>query len=268
MQETKNSSAEAEYKEYSVPNPLRPYFVCLWSQIISKIEKPFVQVVLPDGCADIVWIDRNPPIVVGPATRPFTEFLPAGCRIIGARFRPGACSCFLRVPASDLQNQQLNLGELWRKNLQQLTEEVQAAETTAQSITILQTALLREMPHLLLIDHMVQAAIARLLEAPTISIRELSKSLGSCERQFLRRFSASVGYGPKILARVARLQQFRSWAVQTSKKPANLAALAYELGFSDQAHMTREIGALSGLSPAQLLAKAATLQTLSHDTGI
>ena len=108
--------------------------------------------------------------------------------------------------------------------------------------------------------------IARLQTAPTTRIRELTGMLDICERQLRRRFSDAVGYGPKMFARIVRLQQFRTFAVQASQKQMNLAALAFDLGYADQAHMTREIGELSGFSPLHLLSVAAVLQTASHET--
>ena len=67
-----------------------------------------------------------------------------------------------------------------------------------------------------------------------------------------RRFRDSVGYGPKTLQRVLRFQRALA-GLRPQHEPADsLAGLAASAGYSDQAHMTREIRALSGLTPVEL----------------
>jgi AraC-like DNA-binding protein len=65
--------------------------------------------------------------------------------------------------------------------------------------------------------------------------------------------AAAVGYGPKTLQRILRFQRFLTLA-QTS---TDLARLALEAGYADQAHLTRECSRLAGLPPAALLAAGA-----------
>jgi methylphosphotriester-DNA--protein-cysteine methyltransferase len=60
----------------------------------------------------------------------------------------------------------------------------------------------------------------------------------------------NVGLTPKTLQRVMRLQVFLEYSSQRH----GLAAASAEAGYADQSHLTREIHALSGLTPARLLA--------------
>jgi len=77
--------------------------------------------------------------------------------------------------------------------------------------------------------------------------------LALSERQLRRRFLDAVGYGPKTLARILRFQRFLALA----KPGENLAALAYEAGYADQAHLTRECRRLGARTPAELVAAGA-----------
>ncbi|SED20274.1 Helix-turn-helix domain-containing protein [Amycolatopsis tolypomycina] len=65
------------------------------------------------------------------------------------------------------------------------------------------------------------------------------------ERRLRRRFVQAVGYGPATYLRVSRFQR----AVALSSRAPNLAALAVAAGYSDQAHLSRECRALTGLTP-------------------
>jgi len=86
-------------------------------------------------------------------------------------------------------------------------------------------------------------------------VERLAAELGIGDRHLRRRFAAAVGYGPKTLHRILRFQFFLRLL---GRGPAtDLARLALEAGYADQAHLTRECGRLSGLAPAALLAAGA-----------
>ncbi|MBI0445139.1 MULTISPECIES: AraC family transcriptional regulator [Deinococcus] len=81
----------------------------------------------------------------------------------------------------------------------------------------------------------------------TARIRTLAEELDLSPRQLERAFREEVGVPAKTLARLIRFEEVhnRLWV-----DPATpLAPLAYELGFSDQAHLTREFRALSHMTP-------------------
>jgi AraC-like DNA-binding protein len=71
---------------------------------------------------------------------------------------------------------------------------------------------------------------------------------GLSQRQVHRRFVDAVGYGPKFLQRVLRLQAFLNGAIEHK----SLGTLTYELGFADQSHLNRETQKLAGRTPRQL----------------
>ena len=95
-------------------------------------------------------------------------------------------------------------------------------------------------------------ATARWLGLPGVRVRAVSERLGLSDRQLLRRFRVAVGYGPKTLDRVLRFQRFLARAGAVATDDESLARLALELGYSDQAHLTRECVRLSGLTPGRL----------------
>jgi len=108
------------------------------------------------------------------------------------------------------------------------------------------------------------ANLIRLIEQHGATpLHELTRTIDISERQLRRRFSRAVGYGIKTFQRITRLQRLRALAVSPLRPALRLSRLAYELGYADQAHMTREIGALAGISPAALLRLAPRLQTSS-----
>lgn len=78
-------------------------------------------------------------------------------------------------------------------------------------------------------------------------VAELASGLGLSPRTLERQFVQEVGIGAKTLARLIRFEAAHNTLNFDPSTP--LAALAYDLGFADQAHLTREFRALGGLTP-------------------
>jgi len=102
----------------------------------------------------------------------------------------------------------------------------------------------------------VNPALLRYLRVVAAEYAEdVAAEIGLSMRQLRRRCHAVVGYGPKTLQRVLRFRRFvaRIDAGPPSGQGAHdLAALAAQVGYADQAHLTRECRALAGLTPAAL----------------
>jgi AraC-like DNA-binding protein len=80
--------------------------------------------------------------------------------------------------------------------------------------------------------------------------------LGLSERHLRRLVLAHTGLEPRTFRRVARFQRFLRLADRAGGPPdGSPAALAARAGYADQAHLSREVRALSGLTPAALLAE-------------
>ena len=100
-------------------------------------------------------------------------------------------------------------------------------------------------------DETVIASLGWLARHPHGSIRQLSRWSGISERQMQRRFSAALGYGPKMFQSVLRLQRFLHLSENTSDSQT-LADVAASVGYSDQPHMTREVRRFTGSPPTGL----------------
>jgi hypothetical protein len=61
-----------------------------------------------------VFINNEPPVVVGPWTEPLLVKFSAGTRVCGVRLRPGCASAVLGVPAVQLLNRAAELSAVWR----------------------------------------------------------------------------------------------------------------------------------------------------------
>jgi AraC-like DNA-binding protein len=100
-------------------------------------------------------------------------------------------------------------------------------------------------------DPVVQQAAA-LLEDPGARVERVASEVAVSERQLQRRFRELVGYGPKALQRVLRLQRLLAALERGRDQTGGLARIAAAIGYSDQAHLTRETRELAGHSPVSL----------------
>jgi hypothetical protein len=230
------------YRELPPPPELQSHVACLWVKTGPSGR------IVPDGCADIVWTGDDL-IVAGPSTRAFSADVSAGGTKLGMRFKVGAAGAALGLPASELVNRSPRLTQLWNGAGDELVARVGEADSPAARLRVLAPALGRRLRDADGVDPVVRGAVLGVAADPRVRMAGLSDGLG--ERQLRRRFDAAVGYAPKTLAGVLRLQRF----LELSRAgDTGLARMALDAGFADQAHLTRECGRLTGLTPAALLA--------------
>jgi AraC-like DNA-binding protein len=208
--------------------------------------------VLPDGSVDIVWDDGAELFVAGPDTGPVLRELRPGSTIVGLRFRPGVAGVGLGLPASELRDAHVTLEDVWDAPAGELAETLVGAAGAGQKRRLLEEAVIRRLPGIDAPDPLILGAI-RQLGRPASRVGALSDSLFVSERHLRRIFREAIGYGPKTLDRVLRFRRFISLGAAIARGEEQLAGVAAQLGYSDQAHLSREIASLSGLSPRRLV---------------
>ena len=252
--DTRQNDVFSEYREFPVPNLIANRFLCFWEQVIVGSGE-YTHRVLPDACIDIVFINEDPPVVVGPWIDPFVIRLPAGTKIVGARLRPGQGPSVLGIPAAELLNQSASLYDLLGKNGAPSRIVLDQAMPVSEN-SQLPEVLARATCPATVPDRAVLASIRWLARHPCTPVQQLSQWIGISQRQLQRRFSAAVGYGPKMFQSVLRFQRLLHFANRLAP-PRSLADLAATAGFADQAHMTREVQRFAGCKPTALMRSAA-----------
>lgn len=93
------------------------------------------------------------------------------------------------------------------------------------------------------------AIVARTAEPGITRVDDLAREYDLTMRQLQRLFADYVGVGPKWVIRRHRLQEAAARAATGTR--LDLGALAAELGYSDQAHLTRDFASMVGVPPSQ-----------------
>ena len=255
------------YRELAPPPRLASHVACLWWRNGAPVR------VLPDGCVDLVWTGAEL-IVAGPATRALMPQA-AGCGAVdrdktdrsgasrtpppsgrgearvGVRFRIAAAGLALGLPVAELLNRSPALSEVWSDG-DELAERVAEAPGVSARLSVLARSVAARLARAPAPDPLLRSAVLE-LRRPRVRVAELSEWLSISERQLRRRFQNAVGYSPRTLARVLRLQRFLALAGDGR----DLARLAAEVGYADQPHLTRDCAELAGLPAAALLTDGA-----------
>jgi AraC-like DNA-binding protein len=241
---------QQRYAEWPARRSPRSSVTCLWASRPSEVAG----LVLPDACIDVIW-DGTSIFVAGPDTGPVPVPPSPGQCFAGLRFWPGKAPAFLGVPASELLDSRISLGELWGDAAAaSLADRLAAAPSPEHAAGLLDEAIADRVAMAPDSDPIVDHLVAVFRKQPDAGgvVQLASQMLSVGERRLHRHCIAAVGYGPKMLERVLRFQRARRLARNT-RSLATVAALA---GYADQAHLTREARRLAGRTPSDLFKTA------------
>ena len=214
---------------------------CAWVRVVGADDAP--RRVLPDACVDLVWRAGGGAVLAGPDTGPVLVHAAPGSVLAGVRFGPAPAGRALRLPLEEVRDTRVAIAELWPELDRELSGELDPATALERLVRLARRLVAARAP-----DAAVREAARRLAD-PRTRVETLASDLGLSERQLRRRCRAGVGYGPKTLQRVLRFRRFLDLAGPGEE----LAGLAADAGYADQAHLTRESRRLTGLAPAALL---------------
>ncbi|MDQ7805642.1 helix-turn-helix domain-containing protein [Amycolatopsis sp. A133] len=266
------------YEEAAPPAQLRSVARCVWR---SASEGP--KRIVPDGCVDLVAGDGEV-FVAGPDTSAWSSVTRPGATLSGVRFIPGRAAAVLGVAADELRDRRVPLGELWGRAGEVVAERLlegelspaQAVASRVGEVPVADSAVADSAVAELIAR--LDAGVARVAEAAAMLTQPDSgstniagtaltrtgldaASVGVGERRLRRRFVQAVGYGPATYLRVSRFQR----AVALAPRVAGLAALAAAAGYADQAHLSRDCRALTGLTPRGYFRGTSTVDVAVRD---
>jgi AraC-like DNA-binding protein len=233
-----------KYREHEAPPSLGPWLACTWERVGDG--GPPVRV-LPDGCIDVVWTEGRGTQIVGTNTTAFLSAPPPGAHVAGARLRPGAAPVLLGLEPQLVCDERAPIEQVLGDREARLACELeQSADPVATLVAWLQRRAERaDRP-----DRLVAATVIRLDDSAS-RVDAVADELGISERALRRRVTSAVGYGPKRLARVLRLWR----ALGAARAGEDLARVAYDAGYADQAHFSSDCRQLAGVAPTALLAE-------------
>lgn len=206
------------------------------------------QRVVTHPAVNLVFEDRGV-TVSGVLTESFVRELAGEGRAMGVMFRPGGLQPFLGRPLSTVTDRVLSIGEVFGPEGVELAASLDLEDVHA-AVTRVGAFLAARAPSEPTTGEEVSAIVELIQADRTVStVAGLAERLDVHPRRLQRLFSKYVGVSPRWIIRRARLHA----AAEEAKdpQPRSWGELAAALGYSDQAHLTRNFTQAVGDPPAR-----------------
>jgi methylphosphotriester-DNA--protein-cysteine methyltransferase len=252
-----------DYREWPAPDALRRHVQCVW-RLTHAAPAAGIQTIYPDGRCELIAHLATPPRCRNSAGwHEQARELFAAQRVsavqlqrsgpldcVGVRLQPAASALAAGRSLPALCDEIVDLATLDAPFARVLRA---ASQCFAAGHPAALWRLLERRCAGMRLDERIETAARRIEESGgTARIDSLPRAAALSMRGFQARFRAGVGLAPKEFARVQRLQ---ATLRALDRDNAPLAMLASDAGFADQAHATREVQRVTGLTPARLRAR-------------
>lgn len=238
---------------YPPPADLAPFIDFYWVVRWDLTGQPaYEQAILPLPNVNLAF-EASGAAVYGVDTKIFTRRLSGTGKALGVRFRPGGFRPFRTEPVRTLNDQVLPARQVFGPAADEACRRIMSEDADDGAMQSAASTLLRDFgaspdP---LIDQ-AASLVKRITEDQSLRrVAQLADLSGLSERRLQRLFADYVGVSPKWVMRRARLHEAALRAEASGPASVDWAALATDLGYSDQAHLTRDFTATLGVSPSR-----------------
>jgi AraC-like DNA-binding protein len=209
---------------------------------------PHTQQTLPHPSVHLV-AERDRSGIMGVLTGRFTRELDGHGRAFGIRFRPAGFHPFLGAPVSLLTDRRVTVADVFGPAGDRLVAELLAAPGDPELAAAAEAFLLARLPDpdpdVTRVNRVVDLIMA---DHDLTRVEDAAGRAGIGTRRLQRLFATYVGVTPKWVIRRSRLHE----AVERLDHghQVDLAFLARDLGYFDQAHFAKDFRAAVGRPPA------------------
>lgn len=215
--------------------------------------------VLPDGCIDLIFRGGNGSgrlFASALIERPAPIENAASGWFVGVRFRPAMARAVLEIDPVACRDRDVPARAI-EAGFGALEERLLECASADEAFVVLKRAVDARVA-----DREGSGAPPRVQEAIALlargaEVHTVARAVGVSERSLHRDVVRWSGLAPKSLARILRMQRCLA-ALRSGRMP--LASLALRLGYADQAHMTRELKVLAGVTPRAVVPPVRNLQ--------
>jgi AraC-like DNA-binding protein len=230
---------------FEPPQSLAPFIQRFWSAHWNvPAGERRVQPILPYPCANLI-VAGGEVTIIGVVTRAAEQRLEGAGNAYGAKLNPGALRAFRVARPSTLRDQSVAAETLLQGRPADCpAKDMEACIRALESYLLCQNP--KHDPISLKADEIVRAAEN---DREIVAVSQLADSFSLSVRSVQDICNRAIGVSPKWLIRCFRLQDALQ-ALETGLN-VNLAALAQDLGYFDQAHFTRDFKQITGATPGR-----------------
>jgi AraC-like DNA-binding protein len=191
---------------------------------------------------------------MGVSTRRVIVEYPAQVRLVGVHFKPWGLSPFIDLPSSELRDGFIPADVVWGSQVERLRDRAAESISPAEALQVVEDELrLRLCPSPARGFELVQGTAGLLAETwGTTAVNTLTRRTGVSANHLASQFKRHVGVTPKRMARIYRFA--RLILSVDAAGPVDWGDLAYNAGYFDQAHLSKEFKDFTGHTPTEYLA--------------
>ncbi|XZF14812.1 AraC family transcriptional regulator [Chitinophagaceae bacterium MMS25-I14] len=274
-QRTTIQSHQMQHLEFKPPEELQDAIKCFWYNRKDFGTERAGFEVIPDGYAEIIFHfgsgcsisqdgDLHPlpsPFMMGLLNQPVHFYAKDRLEIIGIRCYPWAVFDLLGLqPGKD----GVRIFEHPIARLQPVLNNLMGAGKADEAIAEAKQYFGNVRSQVAMDSMLSKAGIAMRKANGTMPVSQVAAAAHATVRTLERKFRQSSGHTVKDVSGLMRFEQVRNrlWLYPD----ANLAGLALELGYTDQAHLSKEFKRYSGTTPGAFARKSKKRkQTVSPD---
>lgn len=255
---------DINFKIYHTCEQLKPYIHSYWIVKKQNFEKTHTNKILSDGSMGLV-INLSSPYTIklnnksvlcskrynldGPTKYPSYINFENDLYLIGIRFNPAGAYIFFDEDISSFLNKNIKFENSDTWPLDDLYDGLKKNDKITDKITLLDKFFVHKLntskrKHTAWIFKIISQITEK---KGDISISSICKQFQISSRQLERVFKKEIGLSPKIFIRIIRLRNVKDTI--SSLELDNLTQTAYDFGFFDQAHFTKEFKFFMGETP-------------------
>ena len=254
-----------QHQEFAPPEELRNTIKCFWYNKMDFEELPSSFEVQPDGYAEIIFhfgsgcsiatkegLQPLPsPFMMGLLNQPAVFYTQNQLEIIGIRCFPWTVFDLLGLSSG---KGGVRVFEHPIAQLQALLAKWIQAGRIGEAVAEVSQYFVQARARIASDSMLGKAGVAMQKANGTLPVSQVAAAAHATVRTLERKFKQAAGHTVKDVSGLMRFEQVRNHLWWHPK--ANLAGLAQELGYTDQAHLSREFKRYSGTTPAAFARKA------------
>lgn len=251
------------YKEVAAKGEVGRYVKCFWRlEHDYRDELHTHEHLWADAYGELIFTSGEPyylktgsrretlpqSFVIGPFKRKLMLYSDGVTRLVAVRFQPWGFYPFVTRSQASLVDRVALVEDVLGRESADLQRRLLDEGDGDRQLALLQEHFERRLAAGGRRPASIEAALHIVQGHGLVSIREVSRVCGVPPRRMQRVFGNEIGLSPKLLSRIVRFNYARQLIARDPAAP--LSQVAFETGYSDQAHFSKNFREMFDISPA------------------